>query len=106
MGPENKREDDDSDNEQQTEILKKPGIGVMDTISIIEIYSHFSKFCAGMRQHIGEASRLIDLDKLSKKSNENRTLFQHLMIRLKILFKFCTRFDFDSPIYLKRCKAI
>ena len=69
MGPENKREDDDSDNEQQTEILKKPDIkGVMDTISIIEIYSHFSKFCAGMRKLIGEASRLIYLDKLSKKA--------------------------------------
>ena len=68
MGPKNKSEDDDSDNEQQTEILKKPGIGVMDTISIIEIYSHFSKFCAGMRKLIGEASRLIYLDKLSKKA--------------------------------------
>ena len=37
MGQEMESEDDDSDNEQQTEISKKPDIkDVMDAISIIE----------------------------------------------------------------------
>ena len=70
MGQENKSEEDDSNNEQKTEILKKSDIkDAMDAISIIEDYSFLSKFVPDMRNQIGD---------------------QHSIVYLKILYKVYT----------------
>ena len=41
-------------------------MNAMDSISIIEDYSHLSNFGAGMRKHFGKASLLLYLDNLSR----------------------------------------
>ena len=74
----NDSEDDDSDNEEPTELLAKPDFkDAMNAISILEEYSIFTKFGVDLRKALSDASRVLDLDYLvNKKQSKIEHFFE------------------------------
>lgn len=71
-------EDDDFDNEEPTELLKKPDFkDAMNAISILEDYSIFTKFGVDLRKALNDASRVLELDhNVNKRQSKIEDFFE------------------------------